>query len=168
MLRPEEHTNMEAVVEAYRHLLPPPGTNVILDIGAGLSTPWAEHLQRRCAHYIALDVRGGVHIDIVADASLGHHCLPFTDKGVSWGWCTEVIEHIPPERQMQTVMEIARVCRNFVITYPSTRSRHFRADPGHNVVVVDWREVESWGFRMTDHSTPSGRVALVFTEREAA
>lgn len=167
-LPPEEHVNTELVVEAYRDLLPPHGTNVILDIGAGLSTPYADLLKERCAHYITLDIRDGVHIDMVADVSDGDQCLDLADNAATWGWWTEVIEHIPPERQLAAVIEVARVCRNFVVTYPSTRSRHFNTDPGHNVVVVNWRDVASIGFDMTDCSTSSGRVALVFTERRAA
>lgn len=165
-LPPQEHTNTEAVVAAYLDLLPPfDAFASVLDIGAGLSTPYADLLQQRSAHYVALDIRPGVHIDEVADIAGGVRCLPYAAKAFTWGWCTEVIEHIQPERQEAAVAEIARVCRNFVITYPSTRSRHFRSDPGHNIVVVDWRGVEEYGFAMTDHSTQTGRVALVFTER---
>ena len=113
--------------------------SVVLDIGAGTSCPYRGVLSTRCGEYRALDVRGAFpKVDFVMDLTEG---TPFEDNQWEWGWCSEVIEHIDPDKKKIFVDEAIRICENIVFTFPTPKLKEvFYDDPGHTEVKINFEE----------------------------
>ena len=129
-----EHKNVENVIRYFLLFLPPKGRKNILDIGAGTSCPYRGVLSTRCGEYRALDVRGAFpKVDFVMDLTEG---TPFEDNQWEWGWCSEVVEHIEPDKKKMFVDEALRICENIVFTFPTPKLEEvFYDDPGHTEAV---------------------------------
>ena len=50
---------------------------------------------------------------------------PFEDNHWEWGWCSEVIEHIEPEKKKTFVDEAIRICENIVFTFQPQNSQKY-------------------------------------------
>jgi hypothetical protein len=158
------HRNVEKVIRFYLRFIPPRGAESILDIGAGVTAPYAGILRRRTVRYAALDIRPsplGV-IDYVVDLT---QRTPFADGEWHWGWCTETIEHIPAEQKEAVVTEIMRICRNALFTYPTPRHPSFAADASHIAVRLNWLRLFGHRLRVEDFTTTTGRAIIRLTDR---
>lgn len=154
----KNHKNVEKVIRYYLLFMPPKGSKSILDIGAGVSAPYKSLLSNRCEKYTTLDIRDGA--DIVVDLAEG--CM-LKDKSYEWAWCTETLEHISPDKQTAFVKEVMRICENAVFTFPTPAHPTFLADPGHQIVNVDFLEL---GYNILDKSTKTGRNILILFDKK--
>jgi hypothetical protein len=157
-----QHKNVEKVIRYYLNFLPPRGVDSILDIGSGVTTPYKGVLKNRCYHYRNLDQRKSENINYVFDVTKK---TPFKDKEFEWGWCSEVVEHIPKKLQKKFVKEICRICKNVVFTYPSPEHPSFSADPGHVEVKVNFKKF-SRDFDIYVRKTLTGRNIVILSEDE--
>ena len=91
------HKNVENVIRYFLLFLPPKGRKNILDIGSGTSVHIEVFFSTRCYDYRALDVRGAFpKVDFVMDLTEG---TPFEDNQWEWDGCSEVVEHIEPDKK---------------------------------------------------------------------
>jgi len=161
--RVKTHKNVENVIRYYIMFLPPRGSRSILDIGAGISMPYRGILSSRTTVYKTLDIRQNTdprkQIDYVLDLSEG---TPFTDYQWHWGWCSEVLEHVPIKSKKKVFNEILRICRNVTFTFPTPSHPTFFDDPGHTEVKLDPTKVSSHTFY--DKTTKTGRHIWIFTD----
>jgi hypothetical protein len=161
----DAHKNIENVIRYYLLFLPPRGCKSILDIGAGRSMPYKGVLQYRTNKYASLDIRQNNKgsIDHVVDLTEG---TTFKKGQWHWGWCSEVIEHIPTELKEIVVKEILRICKNVVFTFPTPLHKSFHDDPGHVEVKLNPREIAKSTHKLFyDKSTKSGRNIWIFAQR---
>ena len=155
------HRNVEKIIRYYLAFLPPRDAHSILDIGAGVTAPYRGVLRARTARYASLDIRPSPigRIDYVCDIT---QRLPFDDAEWHWGWCTETLEHVPPDLKLTAAREILRVCHSCVFTYPTPAHPTFAADPGHTEVTIDW--LTSFpSHAIVDATTSTGRAIIVCT-----
>lgn len=157
----EKHKNVEQVIRWYLSFLPPRHCKSILDIGAGTYAPYRGIMKNRCDRYAAMDIRPGKFVDYVCSVTE----MPFKDNEWEWGWCVEVMEHLPSEIQEQAVMEILRVCQNAVFCYPIPIHPSFSADPGHVKVIFDFNSLNKERFHLKDKSSKTGRNVYIITEK---
>ena len=157
-----KHKNVENVIRYYLGFLPPRDVKSILDIGGGLNATYKGVLKSRCIKYGNLDIRHSWKVDFVYDMTKG---TPFKDNEWEWGWCSEVIEHMPKKQQQTFVAEALRICKNVVFTYPDPTHESFHDDPGHIEVEVNWDNYKD-RFFITDKSTKSGRHIIILSTEE--
>ena len=109
--RVKTHKNVENVIRYYMSFIPPRGARSILDIGAGISMPYRGILSSRTTMYRSLDIRQNPdpkkQIDYVLDLTDG---TQFKDYEWHWGWCAEVLEHIP--EPIVALKEFNRLLKN--------------------------------------------------------
>jgi ubiquinone/menaquinone biosynthesis C-methylase UbiE len=144
----------EGIIQYYLCFLPPRGVESILNIGGGTTDPYRKMLKPRCGKYANLDKRPGINVDFVCDILDG---TPFRDKEWTWVWCSEVIEHIPQNKQQQFVDEIVRICKNVVFTFPTPKHPSFHLDPEHVEVIADFNYP---GFDVDYRRTKTGRCII--------
>ena len=158
-----DHKNVENVIRYFLLYLPPKGRKNILDIGAGTSCPYRGVLSTRCGEYRALDVRGAFpKVDFVMDLTEG---TPFEDNQWEWGWCSEVVEHIEPDKKKMFVDEALRICENIVFTFPTPKLEEvFYDDPGHTEVKIDFEKEYSHSHQITDKTTENGRAIFIMNK----
>lgn len=155
------HKNVEKVIRYYLQFLPPKECESIIDLGSGITTPYRAILSNRTKRYIAVDIRESDKVDYVLDILDG---LPFNTNEFSWGWCTETIEHVSQGDQQNFLDICLRVCKNFVLTYPTPKHQSFYDDPGHHEVYMDLSR-HSKKFKIYNKTTKTGRAIFVFKER---
>lgn len=156
-----KHKNVENVIRYFLLFLPPRGVKNIIDIGAGCTTPYKGILRTRCKKYTATDIRGSERINEVVDFSKK---TKFKNKEFEWGWCSEVLEHIPPKQKEDFLKEVLRVCRNLVLTFPRPEHPIFHDDPGHTEVKIDIIAEYGKKYDITDKTTKNGRSIYIFRE----
>ena len=158
-----DHKNVENVIRYFLLFLPPKGRKNILDIGAGTSCPYRGVLSTRCGEYRALDVRGAFpKVDFVMDLTEG---TPFKDNEWEWGWCSEVVEHIEPDKKKIFVDEALRICENIVFTFPTPKLKEvFYDDPGHTEVKINFQNEYSSTHKITDKTTENGRAIFIMNK----
>jgi len=161
--RVKTHKNVENVIRYYITFIPPRGARNILDIGAGISMPYRGILSARTTIYKSLDIRQNPNlskqIDYVLDLTEG---TSFKKYEWHWGWCSEVLEHIPLKLKQKAFNEILRICRNVTFTFPTPLHKTFFDDIGHTEVKIDPLKVSTHLFY--DKSTKSGRNIWIFTD----
>jgi SAM-dependent methyltransferase len=171
MLEAKDHLNFEKIIRYYLLYLPPRGCKSILDIGCGITGTYRCMLKPRTEKYIGVDVRPSKLVDIVADIEDMHM---FNNNEFEWGWCTDVIEHIDPDKKEKVVKEIMRVCKNCVFIYPlpslhsndkNVKINSFYDDPGHTEVKIDWNNIFGQNFHVLDKSTKTGRGIIILTSK---
>jgi hypothetical protein len=170
-----EHKNVENVIRYFLLFLPPRGRRSILDIGSGVTCPYRGVLE---GHYVdgvyqgrlgiggkyrALDIRGAPpKVDYVMDLTEG---TPFEDNQWEWGWCSEVIEHIDPDKKKIFVDEAIRICENIVFTFPTPKLKEvFYDDPGHTEVKINFEEEYSLSHQITNKTTKNGRAIIIMNK----
>ena len=125
--------------------------------------PYRGILSSRTTMYRSLDIRQNPdpkkQIDYVLDLTDG---TQFKDYEWHWGWCAEVLEHIPPELKQKAFDEILRICRNVTFTFPTPLHPTFVQDPGHTEVHIDPTKVTTHVW--IDKSTKSGRNIWIFVD----
>ena len=170
-----KHKNVENVIRYFLLFLPPKGRRSILDIGSGVSCPYRGVLEGHYddgvysgrlgagGKYAALDIRGAPpNVDYVMDLTEG---TPFEDNEWEWGWCSEVIEHIEPEKKKTFVNEALRICENIVFTFPTPKlAEVFYDDPGHTEVKIDFEQEYSSTHKIIDKSTQNGRAIFIMNK----
>ncbi|MBT4697302.1 MAG: hypothetical protein HN982_08065 [Candidatus Marinimicrobia bacterium] len=161
-----EHKNIENVIRYFLLFLPPRGRRSILDIGSGVNCPYKGVLKGRLGiggEYRALDIRGAPpKVDHVMDLTKGSH---FEDNHWEWGWCSEVIEHIDPDKKKIFVNEAIRICENIVFTFPTPKLKEvFYDDPGHTEVKINFEEEYSHSYQITDKTTKTGRAIIIMNK----
>lgn len=129
------HGNRESVIRCYFPYLPPRGCKSILDIGCGRTAPYRGILEHRTEQYVSCDIRPGPKVDYVEDIT---DRMSFPDQAFEWGWCTEVLEHLPPALVEHGTREMLRVVRHLVVTFPQPPHPTFYGDPGHHLITVDF------------------------------
>ena len=159
-----EHKNVENVIRYFLLFLPPRGRKNIIDIGSGTTCPYRGVLSTRCGEYRALDIRGAPpKVDFVMDLTEGSH---FEDNHWEWGWCSEVIEHIEPDKKKIFVDEAIRICENIVFTFPTPKLKEvFYDDPGHTEVKIDFEKEYSHSHQITDKTTKNGRAIFIMNKK---
>jgi hypothetical protein len=130
----------------------------ILDIGSGLSVPYKGNLRKRTKRYASLDIRPGPKVEFNRDVT---DMRDFGDQEWDWGWCTEMIEHLPPELKEKASEEIMRVCRNCVFTYPTPKHSSFHSDPGHTEVFINWKEKFKETHNVVIKESSTGRIIVI-------
>lgn len=160
----QHHKNEESVIRYYLKFLPPPNTKSVLDIGAGTRAPYKSILQGRCTQYWAVDIRPGNQVDQVVDMT---QRTSFQDNQWEWGWCSEVLEHIPPPLKQAFLDEALRVCQHLVVTFPRPWHPSFADDPGHSEVTLNMVQLYSHAWDIEDKSTKTGRAIFIFHKKPA-
>lgn len=156
-----KHKNVESVIRYYLLFLPPRNAYSILNIGGGITDPYEGVLKKRCVgRYANVDIRKGKKVDYVCDVTEG---TPFTDDEWEWGWCSEVIEHIPQNKQQQFIDEVMRICRNAVFTFPTPEHQSFHLDPEHVEVVANFYYQR---FDVDYHRTKTGRCIITLRNEQ--
>ena len=161
-----EHKNVENVIRYFLLFLPPRGRKNIIDIGSGTTCPYRGVLKGRLGiggEYRALDIRGAFpKVDYVMDLTEG---TPFKSNEWEWGWCSEVIEHIDPDKKKIFVDEVIRICENIVFTFPTPKLKEvFYDDPGHTEVKIDFEKEYSHSHQITDKTTENGRAIIIMNK----
>ena len=156
-----EHKNVESVIRYYLNFLPPKHVDSIINIGGGITDPYAGLLKRRCMRYVNVDVRSSTKVDYVCDIIRG---TKFNDKEFEWGWCSEVLEHIPKRKQKKFVEEVLRICKNVVFTFPLPKHPSFNEDPGHVPVVIDFFKYSN-KFSVEWKETKTGRCIVTLNDK---
>ena len=169
-----KHKNVENVIRYFLLFLPPRGRRSILDIGSGVTCPYKgvlkgstmPRIEGRLGFggiYKALDIRGAhPNVDYVMDLTEGTH---FKDDEWEWGWCSEVIEHIEPEKKKIFVDEALRICENIIFTFPTPKlAEVFYDDPGHTEVKIDFEKEYGKTHKITDKSTKNGRAIFIMNK----
>ena len=170
-----KHKNVENVIRYFLLFLPPKGRRSILDIGSGVSCPYRGVLEGHYTDgvysgrlgaggkYAALDIRGAPpNVDYVMDLTEG---TPYENNEWEWGWCSEVIEHIEPEKKKIFVDEALRICENIVFTFPTPKiAEVFYDDPGHTEVKIDFQQEYSSTHKIIDKSTQNGRAIIIMNK----
>lgn len=144
----------EGVIRYYLGFLPPKNIYSILDLGCGASAPYSGILRRRCSKLVCADIQESPKVDVILDVTKP---LPFEDNEFDWVWATELIEHLPQDKQQFAVDEIKRVGRNATITFPLPRHPSFSKDPTHIEVKISYED-----FKVTE--TKTGRVILILNK----
>lgn len=166
-----DHLNYEKVLRYFLLFLPPKGTKSILNVGCGINDVYGGMLKRRCREYVTVDIRKSVKVDYQLDCC---DMKIFKDKRFEWGWCLDVIEHIPPDLKEEAVLEIMRVCQNCMFGYPlpslhsddpNVKIKSFYDDPGHTEVKIDWDKLFGETHNITDKTTKTGRVILIIKDK---
>lgn len=134
------HGNRESVIRCYFPFLPPRGSKSILDIGCGRTAPYRGILEHRTEKYVSCDIRDGPKVDYVVDITTR---TPFKDQEFEWGWCTEVLEHLPPPMMGTAMVELLRIVRHLVVTFPQPPHPTFYGDPGHHIIDFDFNVFSS-------------------------
>jgi hypothetical protein len=160
----KNHKNIENIIRYYLSFLPPAETKNIIDIGAGVSTPYRGVLSSRCEIYKSLDIRSDESnkIDYIHDLTKKSI---FKDNEFEWGWCSETIEHIQQIDQLKFIKEVSRICENVVITFPTPLHQSFHDDPGHIEVIIDFNNLND-KFIVIDKTTKTGRCIFIMLNKE--
>lgn len=107
----------------------------VLDLGSGTTTPYKESLEP-LGEYVAVDKRGGKGVK-KCDA----HRLPFEDGEFGFVWCSELLEHV--ESPKRVLAEAKRVGRHGVCIFSTPQNPHFKGDPDHKIVHLDYTTLAS-------------------------
>jgi hypothetical protein len=159
------HKNEEQVIRYYLGFLPPKGLGSILNIGGGPNDPYGGMLKTRCSRYMNIDIRPGRKVHKVIDIT---ERTEFQEKEWDWGWCTEVLEHLPPTEKLNSACELMRICKNITFTYPTPSHESFLLDPGHTEVKINWQSIVDLdkGFTIEDHTTKNGRAIIILKGKD--
>ena len=162
----DKHENVEQVIRYYLSFLPPRGCKNVIDIGCGRSAPYRGMLAARTGSYLSVDIREGDKVDVVCDIMKDDH---FKEDQFQWGWCVEVLEHIPQDQQWKFFSIILNFCENLIITFPTPKHETFYLDPGHNEVVLTVEKIKAKypNLFIYDKSTKTGRNIWVFCKYNA-
>ena len=96
-------------------------SEVVVDVGCGMN--W---LRKLGFNVIGIDIAENSCADVIADATM----LPLRSKSVDIAISVEVVEHLPKERGMEMLKELARVARRCIVI--STVNRYTgKHDPRH-------------------------------------
>ena len=80
-------------------------SEVVIDVGCGMN--WLKELG---FNVIGIDIAENSRADVIADATR----LPLRSKSVDIAISVEMIEHLPKERGMEVLRELARVARRCI------------------------------------------------------
>jgi len=120
-------------------------SETIVDVGCGMN--WLRELG---FDVIGIDLAENSRADVIADATM----LPLRSRSVDVAISVEVIEHLPPERGLELLKELARVARRCIAV--STVNRYTGRHDHRHVHEYSFFEllkkmkrvakVFSWGF----------------------
>jgi len=120
----------------------------ICDLGSGITMPYKEALSKREPRRITfVDTRFSNNLEfhgmIWSSEDIFVHLRKMIDRGVRYAyiWASEIIEHMPPDRQEELFELIKEASVYYMITFPTVEHFNFHNDWTHRPVCIPHERV---------------------------